>query len=175
MHGDCLCDDCRPRVKDPKARIAELEAENEELKRDPDWKKLWAKLQSAVTRAEQAEADARQWADSFKKAEASIVELQAELKAAKHLNGKWMDERTTALMDKEQAEAALAMSESHDAEGHRIFLEERKRAEQAEAALADRDKTIGILRYTIGQQLQRILADLKARAEEGSGDVPSQS
>jgi len=35
-------------------------------------------------------------------------EVEAELKSAKHLNAKWMDERTTALMDKEQAEAALA-------------------------------------------------------------------
>ena len=25
MHGDCLCDDCRPKVKDPAARIAALE------------------------------------------------------------------------------------------------------------------------------------------------------
>ena len=35
-------------------------------------------------------------------------EAEAELKSAKHLNAKWMDERTTALMDKEKAEAALA-------------------------------------------------------------------
>ena len=32
MHGDCLCDDCRPKVKDPAARIAELEAENADLR-----------------------------------------------------------------------------------------------------------------------------------------------
>ena len=38
-------------------RIAELEAENERLKHNPDWKNLWAKLQAAVTRAEQAEAE----------------------------------------------------------------------------------------------------------------------
>jgi hypothetical protein len=148
MHGDCLCDDCRPRVKDPKARIAKLEAENEELKRDPDWKKLWAKLQSAVTRAEQAEADARQWADSFKKAEASIVELQAELKAAKHLNGKWMDERTTALMDKEQAEAALAERDECVTIAYRLLLQ----GYSDEAS----------------EYLLPFSTDFKARAEKGS-------
>jgi hypothetical protein len=62
----------------------------------------------AELEAELAE-EARQADEAVDSCRERIAELEADLKVAKHLNAKWMDERTMALMDKEQAEAELTV------------------------------------------------------------------
>jgi len=101
-------------------------------------------------------------------------EVEAELKSAKHLNAKWMDERTTALMDKEKAEAALATRTAN-----RDELVEMVRS--LKAALAERDGMLMTLfMEERDEQVDRgqdffmpsdiWLADLKARAESEGGE-----
>jgi len=102
-------------------------------------------------------------------------EVEAELKSAKHLNAKWMDERTTALMDKEKAEAALAevlepkpfprCPNKDCAEWASLTAKNRdgwdERARKAEAALATRTAN--------RDELVEMVRSLKAALAERDG------
>jgi len=88
------------------ARIAALEAVLKQTTGQREY--------AATQRADKAEAHAADCKRLVTACEEDIDaermkrrEVEAELKSAKHLNAKWMDERTTALMDKEKAEAIL--------------------------------------------------------------------
>ena len=69
---------------------------------------------------------------------ARIAELEAELAVSKRLNGKWMDERTTALMRAEVAEKHLSSPEFMD---RRLW---QARALQAEAEVARLRRLFGM-------------------------------
>jgi len=100
-------------VQELLARISELEAENAQLRLH--WQREARNASRTDAALEQAEAHAADCKRLVTACENDLDaermkrrEVEAELKSAKHLNAKWMDERTTALMDKEKAEAALA-------------------------------------------------------------------
>jgi len=146
-----LFNECKKRRVRDKARIAELEAELkrcEQLRDEyhrlagerPDTARIAAleavlkqttgqREYAATQRADKAEAHASDCKRLVTACENDLDaermkrrEVEAELKSAKHLNAKWMDERTTALMDKEKAEAALA---ERDRMLMTLFMEER--------------------------------------------------
>jgi len=151
-------------------RIAELEADNERWK---DWHSRFTDdyLELRLLRAEKAEAHAADCKRLVTACENDIDaermkrrEVEAELKSAKHLNAKWMDERTTALMDKEQAEA-LAQSRWDELQGARAALM------QAEAEVAERDRMLRIAYGEASEYVGFMSPDewfdfLRARAEE---------
>jgi len=108
-----LHEEYEARLTAARDRIAELEAENQLAKDDFD--RMQRECKHEKIRADKAEAHAADCKRLVTACENDLDaermkrrEVEAELKSAKHLNAKWMDERTTALMDKEKAEAALA-------------------------------------------------------------------
>ena len=64
-------------------------------------------------------------------------EAEAELAVSKRLNGKWMDERTEAIIRAESAEAHVVELERYLKAGREEWLLTRKALEQAEAHAAD--------------------------------------
>ena len=114
-------------VQELLARISELEAENAQLRLH--WQREARNASRTDAALEQAEAHAADCKRLVTACENDLDaermkrrEVEAELKSAKHLNAKWMDERTTALMDKEKAEAVLA---ERDGMLMTLFMEER--------------------------------------------------
>ena len=118
-----------------------------------------------MDRIAELEAEALEQTEIAREALKRAEQAEAELKAAKHLNAKWMDERTTALMDKEKAEAALAESE----ENHRQAM---IAVGELSDDLAERDRMLEDLNPWYAKRARaKWLAYLKARAEEGSRDA----
>ena len=139
-------------------------------------------LDSCLDRIAELEAEALEQTEVAREALKRAEQAEAELKAAKHLNAKWMDERTTALMDKEQAEAHAADCKRLVTACENDLDAERMKRREAEAALAEqnyRAKQLFEQRNGLRELLLNISAThpqlvpnldeyIRARAEEGS-------
>lgn len=146
------------------ARIAELEAENLKLKDEVGDE--WARAEQAEAKRDELLGQREGWYQVCAKLEAERDALRLARLPCR--------EAEVAQRRYEQAEAELAAvgSDLQDEAEYNITL--RERAEQAEAELAERDRMLRIAHKTAGgpersMSYELWLADLRVRAEEGSG------